>query len=138
MASNSRKKQNGPRCVWSDSHDAILIRTLLECKDVGMQSDSGWKPQVWPICAEKLQGGSGGEKTAEKAQDHYTNVRIDPTLASPLTVVTQLKASFNAVRKLRDLSGFGWDEGLKMVTASEDVWELYLAVCSSPSSLSTL
>ncbi|KAJ7314653.1 hypothetical protein DFH08DRAFT_1041289 [Mycena albidolilacea] len=73
MASNSHKKQNRPRCVWSDSHDTILIRTLWECKDVGMQSDSGWKPQVWPICAEKLQGGSGGEKTAEKAQDHYIN-----------------------------------------------------------------
>ncbi|KAJ7851311.1 hypothetical protein B0H14DRAFT_2350369, partial [Mycena olivaceomarginata] len=38
-----------------------------------------------------------------------------------------LKGAFNAVRKLRDLSGFGWDDGLKMVTASDEVWELYLA-----------
>ncbi|KAF8194055.1 hypothetical protein K438DRAFT_1469004, partial [Mycena galopus ATCC 62051] len=88
-----------------------LVHKLRECKDLGMQSDSGWKPAVWSACAEVLKDSQGAEKTADKCQDHYTN----------------LKGAFNAVRKLRGLSGFGWDDGLKMVTASDEVWELYLA-----------
>ncbi|KAJ7703618.1 hypothetical protein B0H17DRAFT_1127233 [Mycena rosella] len=86
-----RKKDSGPRCIWCDADDAALIRKLRECKDMGMQSESGWKPQVWHLCAECLKGGAGGTKTAEKIADHYTN-----------------------------------DDGLKMVTASDDVWEVYI------------
>ena len=32
------------------------------------------------------------------------------------------------VKKLRDLSGFGWDEERKVVTAADDVWDKYIAV----------
>ncbi|KAJ6552892.1 hypothetical protein B0H19DRAFT_879593, partial [Mycena capillaripes] len=75
------------------------------------QSDNGWKPQVWPLCCDAVaaEKGKGGEKTAEKCADHWTKV-----------------TSFNEVRELWALSGFGWDEGLKLVTASDDVWDAYL------------
>ena len=33
-----------------------------------------------------------------------------------------------AVKSLRLLSGFGWDERAKVVTALSDVWDQYLAV----------
>ena len=65
----ARKKDSGPRCVWTDTDDAALIRKLRDCKDIGMQSESGWKPQVWHLCAEALKGGAGGFKTAEKIVD---------------------------------------------------------------------
>jgi hypothetical protein len=46
-----------------------------------MQSDNGWKPQVWPLCRDTVAGenGKGGEKTAEKCADHWTNMSI-PTV----------------------------------------------------------
>jgi hypothetical protein len=40
----------------------------------------------------------------------------------------QLKSEFIEVKKLREQSGFGWDDARKMVTATADVWEKYLAV----------
>jgi len=98
------------KVFWSDGDDRNLIYRLREAKLAGMQSDNGWKPQVWPLCRDAVAGSSGAEKTAEKCADHWTN----------------MKAAFNEVRKLRDLSGFGWDDGLKIVVASDDVWDAYL------------
>ncbi|KAF7358417.1 Myb-like domain-containing protein [Mycena venus] len=99
------------KCSWSQADDDTLVRALRDCKDLGLQSDSGWKSQAWQKCAEALKDSSGPQKTPKKIQDHYAN----------------LKAGFLAVRKLREQSGFGWDDGLKIVTASDDVWAAYLA-----------
>ncbi|KAJ7223788.1 hypothetical protein C8J57DRAFT_1535928 [Mycena rebaudengoi] len=106
----AKSKENGPRCTWSDNNDTTLVRMLRECKEKGMQSDNGWKPQVWHVSAEALKGGPGGIKTVRKTADHWTN----------------LKSAFCTMRKLREQSGFGWDEGLKLVTASNDVWEAHI------------
>ncbi|KAJ7659059.1 hypothetical protein DFH06DRAFT_1406054 [Mycena polygramma] len=38
----------------------------------------------------------------------------------------QLKKAFLLVQKLRGYSGFGWDDGLKLVTTSDDVWAALL------------
>src|SRR5882724_6901422 len=40
----------------------------------------------------------------------------------------QLKAEYKTVRTLCGLSGFGWDEGLQMMTAPLQVWESYIQV----------
>ncbi|KAJ7734820.1 hypothetical protein B0H16DRAFT_1467373 [Mycena metata] len=34
------------RCEWDEDADRILVTKLRECKELGMQSDSGWKPQL--------------------------------------------------------------------------------------------
>ncbi|KAJ6576148.1 hypothetical protein DFH09DRAFT_1311585 [Mycena vulgaris] len=79
-------------------------------KEKGFQSDNGWKPQAWPHCIESLKDSPGPPKTADKIQDHWGN----------------LKSNFNVVYALRGASGFGWDDGLKMVTATDEVWDTYL------------
>ena len=40
----------------------------------------------------------------------------------------QMKGDYKIVKALRELSGFGWDEVKKLVTASDSVWDDYLAV----------
>ena len=62
----ARKKDGGPCCVWTDADDTALIHKLHNCKDIGMQSESGWKHQVWHLCAKALKGGTGSFKAAEK------------------------------------------------------------------------
>ena len=52
------------KCSWSDSNDNLLVRRMRECKESGLQSDSGWKPQTWTKCAEALKDSPGPEKTA--------------------------------------------------------------------------
>ncbi|KAJ7331520.1 hypothetical protein DFH08DRAFT_814831 [Mycena albidolilacea] len=71
---------------------------LRNCKEM-LQSDSGFKPQAYHICADAFKDDTNGAvKTADKCADHFS----------------YLKKSFNIVRKLREQSGFGWDDGLKM------------------------
>ncbi|KAJ7435515.1 hypothetical protein B0H11DRAFT_2367199 [Mycena galericulata] len=82
---------------WSDDDDATLVGKLRWVKENGYQSNSGWKIEVWALCIEVLKDSPGPPKVADKVQDHWGN------------------------------SGFGWDDGLKMVTASDNVWEAYLA-----------
>ncbi|KAJ7506501.1 hypothetical protein B0H11DRAFT_2272238 [Mycena galericulata] len=100
-----------PRCRWSDDDDATLVSKLRWAKENGYQSDSGWKPQVWALCVEVLKDSPGPPKVADKVHDHWGN----------------LKSTYVTVKTLHRQSGFGWDDGLKTVTASDDVWEAYLA-----------
>ncbi|KIL59134.1 hypothetical protein M378DRAFT_56114, partial [Amanita muscaria Koide BX008] len=100
---------------WTLDDDKILLDVLREQKVAGNQSESGWKPQVWTAVAQALKDRgkeSKGEKTATKCQDHFSN----------------LKKNYKEVDKLQHLSGFGWDNEKKLVTATEAVWEAYLAV----------
>ncbi|KAF7358753.1 MYB transcription factor 08 [Mycena sanguinolenta] len=43
------------------------------------------------------------------------------------TGLAEFKKAFLEVKKLRGLSGFGWDDGRKMVTASDEIWDAYIA-----------
>ena len=43
-------------------------------------------------------------------------------------IIPQLKANYNAVHKLCTTSGFGWDEGTKMVVMTDAVWVAYIKV----------
>jgi hypothetical protein len=94
---SARCRQNGPQCVWTDTNDAKLVQKLQECKDLGMQLDSSWKPAVWSACAAVLKDSQGAEKTGDKCQDHYTNVRDHPAshhVASHHSFISLAQRSF--------------------------------------------
>lgn len=46
-----------------------------------------------------------------------------------LNYALKLKKEYKEVKHIRDLSGFGWDDAKKVVTATPEVWEALLAVC---------
>ncbi|KAF7372348.1 MYB transcription factor 08 [Mycena venus] len=100
------------RCSWSSADDAQICQTLRKAKEDSLQADNGWKKAAWTRCSDDLKDSPGPCKTTEKCRDHWGK---------------SIKASFLEVQKLRNLSGFGWDEGLQMVTASEEVWDAYIA-----------
>jgi hypothetical protein len=52
-----------------------------------------------------------------------------------LQLPAQIKKNFTEVHAIRNLSGFGWDEGLKLVTATQDVWDRLFAVRAQSSLL---
>ncbi|KAF8151548.1 hypothetical protein B0H34DRAFT_755712, partial [Crassisporium funariophilum] len=114
----SGQTESSTRCSWSSSDDATLVRVLHQQKDNGNQSGAGWKAQVWQAVADalKAEGASKGpEKTSKKCSDHWANVR-------PL-----LKKNFLEVSAICNALGFGWDEGTKICTATDDVWAKYIA-----------
>ncbi|KAJ7902591.1 hypothetical protein B0H14DRAFT_2286916, partial [Mycena olivaceomarginata] len=92
---------------WWDVDKTKLLDHLRWGKANAFQADSSWKPQIWAYCAADLARTTGGEKTANKCKDQYQGI----------------KKNFSEVHAIRGLSGFRWDEGLKLVTATQDVWD---------------
>ncbi|KAF9777305.1 hypothetical protein BJ322DRAFT_986067, partial [Thelephora terrestris] len=89
--------------------DRIIVKTLLAKKAAGNQAQSGWKSTVWSAVATELKKvavGGGAEKTASKCSDHHSN----------------LKSEYMQVKRLRGMSGFGWDDGRKLVVADDEHW----------------
>ncbi|KAJ6527228.1 hypothetical protein DFH09DRAFT_1328195 [Mycena vulgaris] len=111
MAKKKNDNTESTRCRWTDADDAAMVAALRKGKDDGFQADSRWKPQVWAFVVDALEDSPDPPKTSSKCQDHWGK---------------SLKNSFNSIRAVREASGFGWDNGLKMATATESVWDPYL------------
>jgi hypothetical protein len=41
----------------------------------------------------------------------------------------QLKKEYKEVKQIGELNGFGWDADKHVVTAADDVWDVYIEVC---------
>lgn len=122
-----------PRTIWSSSDDGKLVTALLDAKSRGLQSDGGFKSNVWTECetalslSEAVSGGAAKSSGACKAR--YQRVRTRLNVATGISEpFAQLKKDYLIVKKLRGLSGWGWDDARKMVIAEATEWERYLAV----------
>ncbi|KZT18810.1 hypothetical protein NEOLEDRAFT_1026398, partial [Neolentinus lepideus HHB14362 ss-1] len=99
---------------WTEVDSRIMVRVLSKEKEDGKQADGGWKKGSWTAVVNELkkQGSTKDPaKTVQKCIDHWA----------------VLKSSFVAVQRLWALSGFGWDDSQKIVTATDEVWDAYLA-----------
>ncbi|KAI0354583.1 hypothetical protein OH77DRAFT_469275 [Trametes cingulata] len=102
------------RARYSAQDDHTLIEALTAQAALGNQSENGFKGVAFVAAAAALEGSeedSGGRaKTVQSCKDRFLT----------------LKKEFFVVKKLRDQSGFGWNESEHLVTAPDDVWERYL------------
>jgi hypothetical protein len=90
-------------------------KAIKDKKDVS--TDNGFKPQAWNIISNicnksGLLDSLGTPVIFEKS-----------VLQSKWSV---MKGEFTVFRQLKDQSGFGWEESMKRVTASEAVWDAYI------------
>ena len=97
---------------WTPTRDAYLVELLTDQQNAGKRSDTGWKKEAWASVI-----GNFNERFALK----YTVPQCKSRLS-------QLKSQYNTVKKLTELSGFGWDDVLHVVVASDEVWEKYIEV----------
>lgn len=104
--------------VWSIEEDAKLVESMVELKRSGNwdgESGSGLKKnyqkEIERILQEKLPGRGLKEK---------------PHMESRCKLLKKQYYSIYDVRTNGELSGFGWDDDRKCVTASPDVWNDYL------------
>ncbi|KAG6895921.1 hypothetical protein C0992_011573, partial [Termitomyces sp. T32_za158] len=110
-ASNTGKKL--PSCaLWNASCDSMLLEILFTERDQGLQtSNSSWHALAWAKAEVALAGSEmhsgGSHKSASSCQNRWTS----------------LKKEYQQLKKMRDnISGFGWDDKNKLVTAPESVW----------------
>ena len=50
----------------------MTLRKLRDCKDIGMQSESGWKPQVWHLCAEALKAALAVSRLPKRLRTEFS------------------------------------------------------------------
>ncbi|KZV60828.1 hypothetical protein PENSPDRAFT_539760, partial [Peniophora sp. CONT] len=95
-----------PRATWNRKSESILLDSLKESKAAGLGGDNNFQPGAFQAVVNRLT---------------EAGYRFD---------VSQVKSRWNRFKKahgivkhLRSLSGFGWDDTKKIVTAEPDVWK---------------
>ncbi|KAI9442813.1 hypothetical protein BJY52DRAFT_1229115 [Lactarius psammicola] len=102
LTSMPKPKEEKNVTKWSCVDKATLVHTLAEQKTKGNWGDNNPKKSVWTACeialagSEKVSGGSAKAQPAIKSRWQC------------------LKQEFDIVKKLRGLSGFGWDDAQQM------------------------
>ncbi|THU77599.1 hypothetical protein K435DRAFT_877641 [Dendrothele bispora CBS 962.96] len=95
---------------WTAEAEALLIEHLIEAKQKGLMSENNFTSKVYTSAASYL-GSKGYRFTKHQVKARWTRFKKD----------------FKIVAKLRTLSGFGCDNARNMVTATDQVWDAYLA-----------
>ncbi|KAL0567326.1 hypothetical protein V5O48_014668 [Marasmius crinis-equi] len=119
------------RADWAKNPDAVkaLVASISNYADLGGKSaDKNFKPQVYSNVARDLAK-AGYAFDAKQIKSKWTKVNVIPvsvqrkvkTVSSPTWI--QLKKDTRIVKHLRSLSGFGWDDVKKVVTAEDTVWK---------------
>ncbi|XP_042019106.1 uncharacterized protein At2g29880-like [Salvia splendens] len=104
--------------VWTIEEDAKLVESIVELKrsknwdgESGSGLRKGYQKELEKILQEKLPGNGLKEK---------------PHIESRCKLLKKQYHAIYDVRANGELSGFGWDDERKCVTASADVWADYL------------
>ncbi|XP_057770903.1 uncharacterized protein At2g29880-like [Salvia miltiorrhiza] len=108
----------GANHVWTIEEDAKLVESIVELKrsgnwdgESGSGLKKGYQKELEKILQEKLPGHCLKEK---------------PHIESRCKLLKKQYHAIYDVLANGELSGFGWDEDRKCVTASADVWDDYL------------
>lgn len=100
--------------------ETAMLEGLREQARKGKRADTGFKKEAWtavlPIITEAMPPNPDGiylQMSQEKASAKLSDLKEQYTIYMKLEV---------------ELSGFGWDEARQMVTAPDEVWDVYLLV----------
>ncbi|RWR73107.1 L10-interacting MYB domain-containing-like protein isoform X2 [Cinnamomum micranthum f. kanehirae] len=102
-----REKKN---TTWMESADEYLVDILIEQINLGRNDRTGWTTKRWREIERKMKEKYGRECVKDKIKNRLRT----------------LKHNYNHIKTLMGLSGFGWDDVTKKVTASDQVWDDYI------------
>ncbi|KAH6786760.1 hypothetical protein C2S52_006312 [Perilla frutescens var. hirtella] len=112
------RRGKGANHVWTAEEDMKLVESMVELKksgnwdgESGSGLKKGHKKELERILEEKLPGHGLREK---------------PHIESRCKLLKKQYHAIYDVRTNGELSGFGWDDARKCLTASKDVWDDYL------------
>ena len=103
-------KRDKKNVTWTETADEFLTNVLIEQITLGRKDGIGFTSEGWREIERKMK---------EKFGDAYDKAKI----RNRLRIV---KSHYNHIKILIGLSGFGWDDITKRVTAEDQVWDDYL------------
>jgi Myb/SANT-like DNA-binding protein len=96
-----KSASHGPNAKWTNADI-----DSLKAKEDGNTAEGGFKTTVWKAIADSYDDPL--KKKDRAAESKYT----------------RLKKEYKDIKWLReDVSGFGWDDENKLVTATDEVWD---------------
>ncbi|RWR94152.1 L10-interacting MYB domain-containing-like protein isoform X1 [Cinnamomum micranthum f. kanehirae] len=102
-----REKKN---TTWSEAGYEYLADILIEQINLGRKDGTGWTTEGWREIERKMKEKYGSECVKDKIRNRLRTI----------------KQHYNHIKTLMGLSGFGWDDATKRVTASDQVWDDYI------------
>lgn len=107
--SNSCNKKKTDQACWTSALINNFVEACVQVFQQNKSGDNGFKTKEWnEISAIFVESGVSYTKTQLQSKYH------------------ELKTKFMIMKKLKDNSGFGWDEDLKVPTAPAEVWDAYI------------
>lgn len=117
----SSQVERGPgknKRIWTEDEDAKLVAALVDMVNIGTyKAENGFKP-----------GYLGHLEGALKRTLPDSGLKAKPHIESRIKT---LKGQFTIVYDMLtspSVSGFGWDDTRKCLTAEKEVWDSYLEV----------
>lgn len=108
--SSSKKVNNNFR--WTTSMSKYLQKSLVEQVSYGMKVDKSFKRPAFVAVARAV-----GEK--------FKVICSDSNVENHLRT---LKTKYATIKRLKELSGVGWDNEMKMITMDEDAFHEHITV----------
>ncbi|KAH7669179.1 Myb/SANT-like domain-containing protein, partial [Dioscorea alata] len=106
----SGSKRGTPNKRWKAEYNNFLIPLLLEQVRKGLKCDKSFKRAAFVFAAVAVNSRFNTEFNAENVENHYRT----------------LKMRYAEIKKVRDLSGSGWDDATKTITLDPMVALTYI------------
>ncbi|RWR93202.1 Myb/SANT-like domain-containing protein [Cinnamomum micranthum f. kanehirae] len=95
---------------WTDAYDDVLLCIMLEMRKEGKVMPGGFTSEGWGLITKEMQTKLGPQFSKDNLKNR----------------VKSFKKWYSAMKAMLNLSGFGWDEERKKVTAEDAVWDDYI------------
>ncbi|KAK1258596.1 hypothetical protein QJS04_geneDACA020375 [Acorus gramineus] len=107
---NSKKMNNNFR--WTPTMSRFMQKCLVEQAEKGMKIDKTFKRPAFIATARAV---------SEKFNVLCTDSNVENHLRT-------LKTKYSQIKRLKSMSGVGWDDTLKMITMDNDAYNEYVQV----------
>lgn len=100
-----------PPVNWDHDKNSFLLNCLQNAINERKQSNNGWKRDTWRRITFQLNARFGVNYTYDQLKNNWQNLR----------------KKYILVKDIRSQSGFGWDNEKMIATATDEVWDAYIA-----------
>ncbi|KAI8843093.1 Myb/SANT-like domain-containing protein, partial [Chytridium lagenaria] len=96
---------------WTDKQSAFVLEAIVGQKQRGKGTDGGGlKAESWQNIMVNLNATFRVDYTVDQIKSHFNQM---------------WKPRYNAIKALKDMSGFGWSEDMQNFTAPDECGRLY-------------
>ncbi|XXG43091.1 hypothetical protein AAC387_Pa01g3206 [Persea americana] len=110
-SSKGADKATSRNMKWTDAHDDVLLRIMLEMRKEGKCIPGGFTSEGWGFITKEMQTKYGPKFSKDKLKNRFKS----------------LKKWYSSMKSMLNLNGFEWDKERKKIIAEDKLWDDYIA-----------